>query len=197
MLLGIFTTANVTINCPNTSDWLAVFEDCGLPGEQPAMASERIKGRRNFMFRNYLRIDALSSFPTLPPHARPFPGCCASACVSLPPSSGFGETSRREKAAFASVPVRRRFAQRRRRDIFVEPDRKKYFQAPSGATYSANHSSQSSSGTFLEYAAPTGLVILRMTFYKYVTPTALGLGKTHGFWHFRPVFIINHCRHTI
>jgi hypothetical protein len=37
--------------------------------------------------------------------ASPFPWCCASACVSLPPSSGFGETSRRDKAAFASIPA--------------------------------------------------------------------------------------------
>ena len=37
---------------------------------------------------------------------REYPWCCASACVSLPPSSGFGETSPRDKAAFASVPRR-------------------------------------------------------------------------------------------
>jgi hypothetical protein len=41
-----------------------------------------------------------------PPLARPFPWCCASACVSLPPSSDFGKTSRHDKAAFASVPRR-------------------------------------------------------------------------------------------
>ena len=37
-----------------------------------------------------------------------FPWCCAAACVSLPPSSDFGETSRRDQAALASVPVRGR-----------------------------------------------------------------------------------------
>jgi hypothetical protein len=52
MLLGTFTTANVTTNRPNTSDLLAdVLGDCGLSGEQPTIASERIKGRRNFMHK--------------------------------------------------------------------------------------------------------------------------------------------------
>src|ERR1035438_889732 len=113
MLLGIFTTANVTTNCPNTSDLLAVvLGGCDLSGEQPTIASKRIKSRKNFIFRNYLRIDALSSFPSLPSRARPFHG------VALPPAFHFRlrPTSARQVGATRlpspPSPVRRKLVGR-------------------------------------------------------------------------------------